>query len=46
MTVYACKSYHERLVLTEILRHSTVPLKEPEAELFVSHYSQNVQKTP
>jgi len=40
MTVYAYKPYHEHRVHTEILGHSTVPWRQPEAELFFSHYSQ------
>jgi hypothetical protein len=46
MTAYAYNPYHERHVHTEILGHCTAPLTEPEAEIFVSHYSQNIQKTP
>ena len=32
--MYTYKPYHERHVHTEILWHCTVPLREPESELF------------
>jgi hypothetical protein len=45
MAVYAYKPHHVRHVHTEIVGHSTVPWRQPEAVLFFSHYSQIFRKT-